>query len=158
MGGVRRRALPWMGLSPIARYVAVDVDGEALALVDGFLSIVGQPHEVVAADLAGEAPLPEVIPAVEVAMLLKLVPTLDRRDPAAAGRLLAAARARHAVVSFPVRSLGGRARGMERTYRSRLEALVAELATLGAPVHAVADASIPGELVFVLAFDEGRGG
>jgi 16S rRNA (guanine(1405)-N(7))-methyltransferase len=156
--GIGPLALPWMGLSPIARYVAVDADGDALALVDGFLSIVGQPHDVVAADLAGEVPLPDAIPAVDVAILLKLVPTLDRRDPAAAGRLLAAARARHCVVSFPARSLGGRARGMEGTYRARLEALVSELAALGVPVHAVADVSIPGELVFVLAFDEARGG
>ncbi|MGH2357528.1 MAG: 16S rRNA methyltransferase, partial [Candidatus Limnocylindria bacterium] len=78
-------------------------------------------------------------------LLLKLVPTLDRQEPNAAARLLAALRVRHAVVSFPRRSLGGRAKGMERTYRSRLEALAAEVGARG-----VAEASVPSELVFLL--------
>jgi 16S rRNA (guanine(1405)-N(7))-methyltransferase len=155
--GIGPLALPWMGLQPGARYLAVDADRAALALVDAFLSMVGQPHAVSAWDLAGEAPLPGGMPAVDVAILLKLVPTLDRQDPAAAGRLLAALRASNAVVSFPARTLGGRARGMERTYRARLEGLLAEVEGLGAPVRAVTEASVPGELVLVLAFAEGRG-
>lgn len=149
--GLGPLALPWMGLAPNARYVAVDVDREALALVDGFLALVGQPHLVVASDLAVEGPLPDEVPAVDAALLLKLVPTLDRQDPHAAARLVAALRARHVIVSFPERSLGGRARGMAGTYRTRLDSLVGELAALGAPAAAVTEASIPGELVFVLA-------
>jgi 16S rRNA (guanine(1405)-N(7))-methyltransferase len=159
--GIGPLALPWMGLAPGARYVALDADRAALALVDGFLSMVGQPHAIVESDLAaagrfGAAPFAGEPPAAEVALLLKLVPTLDRQDPGAAGRLLAAIRVRSAVVSFPARSLGGRARGMERTYRARLEELLAEVEGLGRPVHAVVEASIPAELVYVLAFAEGR--
>ena len=51
------------------------------------------------------------------------------------------------MVSFPLRSLGGRGKGMERTYRGRIETLVSDL---GERVTAVAEASVLHELVYVL--------
>lgn len=139
--GLGPLALPWMHLASDATLIGVDADGTALATVDAFLALVAQPHRVVERDLlsvASEGP-------ADVALLLKLVTTLDRQDREAAGRLLASLGARHAVVSFTRRSLGGRTRGMERTYRARLEQLAGE-------VHArdVREASVANELVFVL--------
>jgi 16S rRNA (guanine(1405)-N(7))-methyltransferase len=140
--GLGPLGLPWMGLPEGATYLAVDVDRRSLDVVDGFLDLVGQPHAVEARDLASDGP-----PAtrVDVALLLKLVPLLDRQDPAAAVRVVRALDARYAVVTFPAHSLGGGSRGMARTYRSRLEDLVAELG-----VAEVREASVPNELVFVL--------
>ncbi len=142
--GLGPLALPWMGLSPTAHYRAVEVDTAQLALVDGYLSLVGQPHGVEAADLAGGWRADPV----EVALLLKLVPLLDRRGRGVASDLLAGVAARHAIVSFPARSLGGRDKGMERTYRERIDGLVHDL---GARVTGITEASVPNELVFVLA-------
>jgi 16S rRNA (guanine(1405)-N(7))-methyltransferase len=142
--GLAPLALPWMEIPSSTTYGAVDVDRTSLALVDSFLGIAGQPHVVLALDLAGEVRLPPS----EVALLLKLVPILDRQEANAAARLMQGLESRHAVVSFPVRSLGGRARGMERTYRRRFETLMQEL---GPRVAAVAEASVPNELVFVVA-------
>jgi len=140
--GLGPLALPWMGLAADATYLASDVDRRPLANVTEFLALVGQPHRVDVRDLVADVPTDEA----DVALLLKLVTTLDRQDPEAAGRLLRALHVRHAVVSFPARSLGGRGKGMERTYRDRLERLVADAGR----VEAVAEASIPNELVFVL--------
>jgi 16S rRNA (guanine(1405)-N(7))-methyltransferase len=145
--GLNPLALPWMHLAD-ATYLAIDVDAGTLEVVRGFLDAVGQPHVVEARDLVDDAG----VPAADVALLLKLVTTLDRQDPAAAGRLLEALPARHAVVSFAARSLGGRG-GRERTYRDRLDRLVAE----SGRVRAVAEASVPNELVFVLTLDPPRG-
>jgi 16S rRNA (guanine(1405)-N(7))-methyltransferase len=136
--------LPWMGLGSEATYHAVDVDEAQLGLVDAFLSLVGQPHAVEVADLATDGWQGR---PVDVALLLKLVPLLDRRSRGSVHRLLAGLPARHAVVTFPVRSLGGRGKGMERTYRERLETLVRDL---DERVAGVAEASVPNELVFVL--------
>jgi 16S rRNA (guanine(1405)-N(7))-methyltransferase len=146
--GLGPLALPWMGLAPDARYLAVDVDRRVLAAVEGFLQLVGQPHRVEARDAVTAPPSD----AVDVALLLKLVTTLDRQDPSAAARLLRGLNARHAVLSFTSRSLSGRSTGMERTYRQRLD----RLAEAGR-VTAVAEASVPNELVFVLTLDHGRG-
>jgi 16S rRNA (guanine(1405)-N(7))-methyltransferase len=143
--GLGPLALPWMGIGA-ARYVALDIDHALLETVDAFLDLVGQPHEVRAVDAVAEPPTK---PA-DVALMLKLVTTLDRQDGEAAARVLAGLRVRHAVVSFPVRSLGGRGRGMERTYRARLE----RLASTVPRVSEVAEASVPSELVFVLKLDD----
>ena len=143
--GLGPLALPWMGLASDATYRACDVDQRSLALVEAFLPLVGQPAAVTACDLvAGRIPRGRV----DVALLLKLVPLLDRQDPAAAARCLGELDAAQAVVSFPARSLGGRRRGMEVTYRRRLDGLAAQLG-----VREVREASVPNELVFVLTLD-----
>jgi 16S rRNA (guanine(1405)-N(7))-methyltransferase len=142
--GLGPLALPWMEIDD-AHYLATDIDRDALETVDAFLTLVAQPHDVLVADAVSGAPADRA----DVALLLKLVTTLDRQDPDAAARLLRGLRAHHAVVSFPARSLGGRGRGMERTYRARLERLAAEVER----VRAVAEVSVPGELVFVLTLD-----
>lgn len=141
--GMNPAALPWMGIGE-ATYHAIDVDERPLAVVGALLELVGQPHDVVAHDLAVAPTEP-----ADVALLLKLVTTLDRQDPAAAGRLLRDVPARHAVVSFATRSLGGRHDGRGRTYRTRLERLVTEAGR----VRDVNEASVPNELVFVLTLD-----
>ena len=143
--GLNPLALPWMGLRPDATYVASDVDRRPLAAVASFLELVDQPHRVEVRDVVGSPPTDQA----DLALLLKLVTTLDRQDPGAATRLLRGLRVRHAVVSFPRLSLGGRSKGMERNYRARLDRLVAEAGR----VSAVTEASVPGELVFVLALD-----
>jgi 16S rRNA (guanine(1405)-N(7))-methyltransferase len=142
--GLNPLALPWMGIRG-ATYLASDVDERPLAAVRGVLEIVGQPHEVRTLDLATRVPEQQA----DVALLLKLVPTLDRQDAAAATRLLRGLRVRHAVVSFATRSLGGRRGGMERTYRRRLDRLAVDAGR----VRDVAEASVPNELVFVLTLD-----
>jgi 16S rRNA (guanine(1405)-N(7))-methyltransferase len=144
--GLGPLALPWMALAADATYLAADVDRRSLDTVAAFLNLVGQPHRVEVRDLVTETP----DDSVDVALLLKLVTTLDRQDPTAAARLLRSLRARHAVVTFSARSLGGRGKGMERTSRERLDRLVADVGR----VLAIAEASVPSELVFVLTLDD----
>jgi 16S rRNA (guanine(1405)-N(7))-methyltransferase len=146
--GLNPLALPWMRLAADATYLATDVDAGSIEVVRGFLDAVGQPHVVDARDLVDDSSLP----AADVALLLKLVTTLDRQDAAAADRLLRELPAQHAVVSFAARSLGGRG-GRERTYRDRLDRLVAACGR----VRAVEEASVANELVFVLSLEPDRG-
>jgi 16S rRNA (guanine(1405)-N(7))-methyltransferase len=142
--GLNPLTLPWMHLDADANYIATDVDAGALEVVGGFLEAVGQPHVAEARDLVVDI----AVPAADVALLLKLVTTLDRQDPLAAARLLDALPARHAVLSFAARSLGGRG-GRERTYRDRLDRLIAD----SGRVRSIEEASVQNELVFVLALE-----
>ena len=142
--GLGPLALPWMGIGD-ATYLATDVDRRPLETVGAFLELLGQPAEVRAHDAVADVPTEEA----DVALLLKLVPTLDRQDSGAATRMLRSLRVGHAIVSFPAHSLGGRAKGMEGTYRERLDRLVTDVGR----VSAVAEASVPNELVFVLTLD-----
>lgn len=142
--GLNPLALPWMGIGD-ATYEAIDVDERPLATTREFLAIVGQPHRVTLRDLVATA-TPET---ADVALLLKLVATLDRQDPTAAVRLVRGLRAAYAVVSFATRSLGGRSGGMERTYRARLARLVTDVGR----VSEVREASVASELVFILRLE-----
>lgn len=146
--GLGPLSLPWMEIDD-AHVTAMDVDAGALRTVAGFLGAVGQPHRVEARDLVA-APPDE--PA-DVALLLKLVTTLDRQDREAATRLVRGLRVGHAVVSFSTRSLAGRADARQRTYRDRAERLAADAGR----VWTLEEASIPGELVFVLALEPADG-
>jgi 16S rRNA (guanine(1405)-N(7))-methyltransferase len=128
--GLGPLAVPWMALPRASTYHACDVDRRSLQVAGEFLELVGQPHEAHARDVVADGPPPV---RTDVVLMLKLVPLLDRQDPAAAARMLRAVETRHAVVSFPARSLGGGRRGMAATYRGRLGDLVAEL---GAPTYA----------------------
>lgn len=143
--GLGPLALPWMALSPDATYHACEVDRRSLEVVDAFLDLVGQPHAVHARDLVANGGPPI---AADVVLLLKLVPLLDRQDPSAAARLLGSLDARHAVITFPTSSLGGRRRGMEATYRRLLDELAADLV-----IDNIREASVPNELVFVVTLD-----
>lgn len=145
--GLHPLSLPWMAIGG-ARYHAVDVDAGSLEVAGAFMEAIGQPHVTELRDLVAGPPAE----AAEVALLLKLVTTLDRQDAGAATRLLRGLRVDHAVVSFAARSLGGRG-NHERTYRARLDRLVEE----SGRVREVAEASVPGELVFVLALDPAGG-
>lgn len=146
--GLTPLSLPWMRLDRDASYHAVDVDDRSLAAVRGFLSLVEQPHQVTRTDLVSTVPSA----STDVALLLKLVTTLDRQDPDAATRLLRGLDARHAVVSFTTRTLAGRGRGMERSYRARMDRLASE----SMRVREVVEASVPNELVFVLSLESAR--
>ena len=140
--GLNPLALPWMDLDSAATYLASDVDERPLAVVRAALDRAGQPSVVETRDLVTRPPGGQA----DVALLLKLVTTLDRQDPEAAERLLRSLRAQHAVVSFATRSLGGRGDRRDRAYRVRLERLVEDIGR----VRHLTEASVPGELVFIL--------
>ncbi len=144
--GLGPLALPWMDLAADTQIIAVDADGTALAVVESFLDLVGQPHRTADRDLLDRG----TDDAVDVALLLKLVTTLDRQDGEAAARLIRGLRARQVVVSFTRRSLGGRSRGMDRAYRSRMDRLAAAVSA-----EDVREASVPNELVFVMSLAHG---
>lgn len=120
--GLHPFALPWLGLPRDAPYHARDVDRRMLALVERYFARLGQAGSVAAVDLvADDAPLP----AADVALLFKLLPTLERQQPGRSARLLERLDVRAAVLSFPTRSLGARAKGMAAHYAAFCSGLLA---------------------------------
>jgi 16S rRNA (guanine(1405)-N(7))-methyltransferase len=141
--GLNPLAAPWMGLPDDARYVAYDIDSAMLGFVDGVLSLLGIDHRAELRDIVADPPND----ACDVALFLKTIPCLDQQDPAAASRVLRAIQARHVVVTFPTRSLGGHGKGMARNYRARFETLLEDL---GQGFTLAGEIEMEGELVFVV--------
>jgi 16S rRNA (guanine(1405)-N(7))-methyltransferase len=113
--GLNPLALPWMALEPGARYIAVDIDAERIQFLNRYLGLAGLEPLARCQDVLALPP----DDAVDVALLLKLSPTLERLEQGATARLLDQIRARFAVISFAVKSLGGREKGMLNHYQQQ---------------------------------------
>ena len=139
--GLNPLALDWMALPADTCYRACDVHRGQLALVETWLARRGQPHEVFPWDLLAGPPPGQA----DLVLLLKTIPCLEQADRQAGRRLLAGLQARTVLVSYPLRSLGGRQVGMESHYAGRFAELLAGLpwTTERLPIE--------GELVYRLA-------
>jgi 16S rRNA (guanine(1405)-N(7))-methyltransferase len=140
--GLHPFALPFMDLPRATPYHALDLDQRLVGFVDALFRKLGQEGSARAVDLLGDEPLP----SADVALALKLLPTLEQQGRDAASRLLARVAARALVVSFSTRSIGGgggRGRGMARQATELAERL------LGSRGGTLRSLETPGELFFV---------
>ena len=100
---------------PAARIAGADVSGQCVEVLHA-LGI----SDVALADLLDADAVPDE--RFQMALMLKLLPLLERQRAGAADVLLRRVRAEFLVISFPTRTLGGRDVGMERHYSEWMEA------------------------------------
>ena len=139
--GLNAFALPFAGLAPGTRYVAVDADRGLVEASRRFMALLPWPGEAIWADIMDGLPRCEA----QLALVLKALPCLERqRRGAALGLLERLSAVPRIVVSYPTRSLGGRAKGMAATYRAQTAILAGRI---GRPLCEIA---VPNELVMLL--------
>lgn len=119
--GLAPLSLPWMRLGVGVEYYAYDVDVSAMGFVNEVFRLAGLPALAEARDVVARPP----DETADVALLLKCLPTIEQQGGSAEA-LVAGLEVRHVVVSYPVRSLGGREKGMARTYEARFRDLIAD--------------------------------
>ncbi len=125
--GLNPMALPWMGLPPGSHLMACDVQSDLTGFLAHALPLL-EPRTSVTSEAFAWNLLEGAPPRrADVALVLKALPCLEQLDAELPRRLLLSIDAPLLVVSFPVRSLGGRAKGMATSYATRFEALLAEL-------------------------------
>jgi 16S rRNA (guanine(1405)-N(7))-methyltransferase len=144
--GLNPLSLPWMGLEAGCRYIPLDIDRERIHFLNRYLILAGLSPLARCQDVLVRPP----DDPVDVALLLKMSPTLERQEPGATARLLEALPAAWAAVSFAVKSLGGREKGMPATYQQGFLAL-AETRR-----WAVTRLGFGSELVFVVQCNQPR--
>ncbi len=120
--GLSPLALPWMALSPGTRYIALDIDAARVQFLNRYLALAGLEPLARCQDLLAHPP----DDAADVALLLKMSPSLERQEEGATLRLVDHLRAPFVVVSFAVKSLGGREKGMVDHYRQQFLRWAAE--------------------------------
>lgn len=138
--GMNPLALPWMGLEPGTRYLALDIDADRIHFLNRYLVLVGLQPLARCQDILVHPPED----AAGLAFLLKMSPSLERQEPGATLGLLEQLRTPFVVVSFAVKSLGGREKGMVDHYGRQFLDMVE---TRGWPVERL---SFETELVFVV--------
>lgn len=115
--GLNPLARPWMRLTEGAVYHGFDIDLAMLEFCREALRRLGAASDLFGADLLDLPALPEV----DLALLLKVVNTIEQQRRGLAWDLIERIRARVVVVTFPTQSLGGRSKGMARTYAESFE-------------------------------------
>jgi 16S rRNA (guanine(1405)-N(7))-methyltransferase len=120
--GLNPLTVPWMGLPSGASYHAYDIDGERTAFLARFLDLAG---------LTGGAHLHDVIcvpprERAHVALLLKSAPCLEQQRRGGTLALLDALDVAYAVVSYPVKSLGRREKGMLANYARAFDQMLSD--------------------------------
>jgi 16S rRNA (guanine(1405)-N(7))-methyltransferase len=118
--GLNPLALPWMELPAGARYVALDIDQERVDFLNRYLSLAGREPLARCQDALSHPPQD----SADVALLLKMSPTLERQEKGATLRLIGQLDAPHIVVSYAVKSLGGREKGMLESYETHFRELI----------------------------------
>ncbi len=113
--GLNPLTLPWMSLAPATRYVALDIDANRIRFLNRYLDLTGFEPLARCQDVLTHPPAD----AADLALLLKMSPTLERQEPGATLRLIEELRTPFVVVSFAVKSLGGREKGMVEHYQAQ---------------------------------------
>lgn len=139
--GLNPLAIPWMGLSPGTDYYAYDIYGEMLRVLERAMEISKLHGHALACDITQASPDFRV----DLALVLKAIPTLEQIERGAGKRLLESLNADHILVSFPVRSLCGRTKGMAAQYGDTFKA------TVSAKSWTIKRFEFPTELVFRIA-------
>jgi 16S rRNA (guanine(1405)-N(7))-methyltransferase len=117
--GFHPLAIPWMPLSGEVKYYAYDAYMDLAEFLNGFLSLVDVEGYAEARDIAQNPP--EV--RADLAFALNLVPCLEQIEKSAGLRALESINADSLAISFPVRSLSGKKKGMREFYEAQFRQL-----------------------------------
>lgn len=122
--GLNPFALHAMHLPPECIYTALEIDNRLVEAANRFLLLSNQPGKAIWADVVSSLDDYDA----DVALVLKTLPCLEQEQSGAAIDLLKAlAGTPIIVVSYPVRSLGGREKGMRETYLEQITTLSAQI-------------------------------
>ncbi len=121
--GLSPFALPWMNLPADAQYQGWEIDQRMVDQINRFFQIAAPQSVAYCRDVLAETPDQQV----DVALCLKLLPCLQQQVPGISPRLIRDLPASFVVVSFPVRSIGGRGKNMPQNYAGFFEPILDQL-------------------------------
>ena len=98
-------------------YYAYDIDTKVADLLNRFFVFMNMPPLAQCADLA--VYVPEDV--ADIALMCKLVPVLEAQAPGSGYRLAREVNTKYLLITYPLKSLGGREKGMTRHYAAAFE-------------------------------------
>jgi len=119
--GLNPLSIPWMPLADGFTYHACDVVSPLVHFLGEYFKLFGMNGKASLTDLSSAIPCQPV----QVALLMKTLPLMEQIEHGLSKKIVNDLNADHILVTYPLRSLGGRKKGMEETYRSQFDDLVA---------------------------------
>ena len=118
--GFNPLAIPWMPLATKASYTACDIYSDMTSFISSFLSLTPVSGETFTCDVISAPPTQKV----DLALILKTIPCLEQVDKQVGPRLLDEINADYLLVSYPLRSLGGKQKGMLEHYETSFQEMI----------------------------------
>lgn len=118
--GLNPLSIPWMPLTAGFSYFASDVVSPLVHFLWHYFELFGIHGNASILDLSFAIPSQPV----QLALLMKTLPLMEQIEHGLAQKILDTLNAEHILVTYPLRSLGGRKKGMEGTYRAQFDGLV----------------------------------
>lgn len=120
--GLNPLALAWMPLASDCRIQVCDIYTDQIDFLNHFFEYFQIKGKAVCCDLTQDLPAENF----QIALILKTIPCLEQIDKTIGSRLLAGLNTQNLLVSFPVKSLSGRNKGMREFYSSHFEDIIAQ--------------------------------
>jgi 16S rRNA (guanine(1405)-N(7))-methyltransferase len=120
--GLNPLTLPWMPIAHDIQYHACDIYGEMVDFLNAFFTHFQIDGNAFLCDLSIDVPATKT----DLAFLFKTIPCLEQVDKSISLRLLNTISAEYVLVSFPVRSLSGRAKNMPQHYEQHFLTLLTQ--------------------------------
>lgn len=121
--GFNPLAAAWMPLTADCSYNACDIFMDMTQFLQNFFNHFHLNGSAQTSNLLSSLPAQ----SVHTTLLLKTLPCLEQAEKDSARRILTQVNTQYLVVSYPVRSIGGREKGMLAHYSQQFESLVADL-------------------------------
>lgn len=142
-------SVPYWTEYKLRAYYAYDIDMRTKDLLNRFFAYIKLPVFAACADLAIETPVEKV----DLSLMCKLVPVLEAQAHGRGFELARQQNAKFLVITYPLKSLGGKEKGMGKNYAAQFDKALADGALGGyIPVEFM---EIGSELVYVLTSDRG---
>jgi len=101
----------------IKAYHAYDIDVRVADMLNRYFTILGLQPLAKCADLAVDFPEAQT----DLALMCKLIPVLEAQAQGSGFRLARNLRVRYLLITYPLKSLGGREKGMAKHYATTFE-------------------------------------
>ena len=115
--GFHPLSIPWMPLREKMKYYAYDIYTDLTDFLNAFLPLAGVAGHAESRDIVQNPPTIRA----DLAFLLSTIPCLEQVEKSAGLKALESTNADFLVVSFPVRSLGGREKAMREYYQASFD-------------------------------------
>jgi len=114
--------LPWMPVCEDIQYYACDIYSDMIDFINSYFHHFQLNGKTGLCDLGSS--IPEQ--SAQLGLLLKMIPCLEQTDKLISKQLLKNINTDHILISYPVRSLGGKAKGMRQHYSQHFKSLIAD--------------------------------
>lgn len=115
--GFNPYSIPWMNICSPIEYYAYDIDSLLIESINRFLGMINYPELAMVKDVIFE----DIEERGDVCFIFKFLPTAERVKKGASIELLEKVKSQFIIVSFPLKSIGGKEKGMLENYSKIFE-------------------------------------